>query len=54
MCFKKKYKYDLVLLVIWKVYCDIVEFFIGWDWNGDGKLDYGIVGNWVKGDILMF
>ncbi len=51
--FKTKYKYDLVPPANWKEYRDIAEFFTGWDWNGDGKPDYGIAGNRVKGDISM-
>lgn len=51
--FKKKYRYDLAPPATWKEYRDIAEFFTGWDWNGDGKPDYGVAGNRVKGDISM-
>ncbi|MBV5299272.1 MAG: extracellular solute-binding protein [Rhodoferax sp.] len=51
--FKKKYKYDLSAPATWKNYRDVAEFFTGWDWSGDGKPDYGIAGNRVKGDISM-
>lgn len=51
--FKKKYHYDLAPPTTWKEYRDIAAFFTGWDWNGDGKPDYGIAGNRVKGDISM-
>jgi multiple sugar transport system substrate-binding protein len=51
--FKKKYGYDLAPPATWKQYRDIAQFFTGWDWNGDGKPDYGIAGNRVKGDISM-
>jgi hypothetical protein len=27
--------------------------FTGWDWNGDGEADYGIVGNRAQDDISM-
>lgn len=51
--FKKKYHYDLTPPATWKAYRDVAEFFTGWDWNGDGKPDFGIAGNRVKGDISM-
>ena len=51
--FKKKYRYDLAPPATWKEYRDVAEFFTGWDWNGDGKPDYGVAGNRVKGDISM-
>lgn len=49
--FKKRYGYDLAPPSTWKQYRDIAAFFTGWDWNGDGKPDYGIAGNRIKGDI---
>lgn len=51
--FSRKYGYDLAPPATWKQYRDIAEFFTGWDWNGDGKADYGIAGNRVQGDISM-
>jgi len=51
--FKSRYKYDLAVPVTWQHYRDVAEFFTGWDWSGDGKPDYGIAGNRVKGDISM-
>jgi multiple sugar transport system substrate-binding protein len=51
--FKKRYGYDLAPPGTWKQYRDVAEFFTGWDWNGDGKPDYGIAGNRVMGDISM-
>lgn len=51
--FKKKYNYPLAVPATWKAYRDVAEFFTGWDWNGDGKPDFGIAGNRVKGDISM-
>jgi multiple sugar transport system substrate-binding protein len=51
--FRKKYKYDLTPPANWKQYRDVAEFFTGWDWSGDGKPDFGIAGNRVKGDISM-
>ena len=49
--FRKRYGYDLAPPATWLAYRDIAEFFTGWDWNGDGKPDYGIAGNRIKGDI---
>jgi multiple sugar transport system substrate-binding protein len=51
--FKKRYGYELGVPTTWKEYRDIAEFFTGWDWNDDGRPDYGIAGNRVKGDISM-
>jgi len=51
--FKKKYNYPLAVPTTWKAYRDVAEFFTGWDWSGDGKPDYGVAGNRVKGDISM-
>ena len=51
--FKAKYGYELAAPASWKEYRDIAEFFTGWDWNNDGKPDYGIAGNRVKDDISM-
>ncbi len=42
--FKEKYGYDLsVPPRTWQEVRDVAEFFNGWDWNGDGEPDYGIV-----------
>lgn len=51
--FKKKFGYDLAPPATWREYRDIAQFFTGWDWSGDGKPDFGIAGNRVKGDISM-
>lgn len=51
--FQNKYGYELAPPATWRQYRDIAEFFTGWDWSGDGKPDYGIAGNRVKGDISM-
>jgi multiple sugar transport system substrate-binding protein len=51
--FRKRHGYDLAPPATWREYRDIAEFFTGWDWSGDGKPDYGIAGNRVKGDISM-
>lgn len=49
--FKKQFGYDLAPPLTWKAYRDIAKFFTGWDWDGDGKPNYGIAGSRVKGDI---
>lgn len=42
--FKAKYGYDLpVPPRTWKQVRDIAEFFHGWDWDGDGHMNYGVV-----------
>jgi len=51
--FKNKYRYELAVPTTWQSYRDVAEFFTGWDWSGDGKPDYGLAGNRVKGDISM-
>jgi multiple sugar transport system substrate-binding protein len=51
--FQAQFGYELVPPATWQAYRDIAQFFTGWDWNGDGKPDYGIAGNRVKGDISM-
>ncbi|HHY47155.1 MAG TPA: extracellular solute-binding protein [Firmicutes bacterium] len=47
--FKKKYGYDLQPPKTWKMYKDIAEFFTGWDWDGDGKPNYGVVESMARG-----
>ena len=40
--FREKYGYDLpVPPKTWEEYRDVAEFFNGWDWDNDGKIDYG-------------
>ena len=39
--FEDKYGYPLAPPKTWKEYKDIAEFFNGWDWDKDGKTDYG-------------
>lgn len=42
--FKEKYGYDLpVPPRTWKEVRDIAEFFNGWDWDNDGRPEYGVV-----------
>lgn len=41
--FKAKYGYDLpVPPETWKQLEDVADFFNGWDWDGDGEVEYGI------------
>jgi len=46
--FKEKYKYDLNPPRTWEEYRDIAEFATGWDWDGDGKVEYGVVESMKK------
>ena len=39
--FKAKYGYDLAPPKAWKEVRDTAEFFNGWDWDGDGRKEYG-------------
>jgi len=41
--FKEKYGYDLAPPKTWQQVRDIAEFFNGWDWDGDGRKEYGVV-----------
>ncbi len=39
--FKQKYGYAMKLPDTWDEYYDMCEFANGWDWDGDGKVEYG-------------
>lgn len=41
--FKEKYGYDLAPPKTYKEYNDIARFFTGWDWDHDGKPNYGTI-----------
>jgi len=41
--FKEKYGYDLEPPKTWQQVRDAAEFFNGWDWDGDGREEYGVV-----------
>jgi len=41
--FKAKYGYDLAPPETWDQHRDIAEFFNAWDWDGDGRDEYGVV-----------
>ena len=47
--FKQKYGYDLHPPNTWKEYRDMAEFFTGWDWDGDGQVEYGGGECWKSG-----
>lgn len=47
--FKQVYSYELDVPKTWAQYSDIAKFFNGWDWNNDGKIDYGIAEPRLKG-----
>ncbi len=48
--FKAKYGYDLAPPKTWAQVRDVAEFFNGWDWDGDGRKEYGVVEAMRKGD----
>ncbi|MFQ6067013.1 MAG: extracellular solute-binding protein [bacterium] len=48
--FKAKYGYDLAPPKTWAQVRDIAEFFNGWDWDGDGRKEYGVAEAMRKGD----
>jgi len=39
--FKAQYGYELQPPQDYKQYCDVAEFFTGWDWDNDGEDEYG-------------
>lgn len=51
--FLKAYGYALEAPRTWKEYADIAEFFNGWDWDKDGKIEYGNAGLRVRGDVTL-
>lgn len=51
--FKARYGYPLSPPKTWEAFKDAVEFFNGWDWDKDGKVEYGTAGLRVKNDISM-
>jgi len=48
--FKDKYGYELGAPRTWDQVRDLAEFFNGWDWDGDGRKEYGVVEAMRKGD----
>ncbi len=51
--FLEQYGYALEAPTTWKQYLDIAEFFNGWDWDNDGKIEYGISGLRIAGDVTL-
>jgi len=51
--FKEKTGHDLAVPTTWEQYDEIARVFNGWDWDGDGKKNYGSA-EVVKRDDLMF
>ncbi|MDX1295514.1 MAG: extracellular solute-binding protein, partial [Sulfurimonadaceae bacterium] len=51
--FKAQYGYELAPPKTWKEYMQIASFFNGWDWDRDGKVENGISGSRVKGDVTL-
>ncbi len=51
--FKEKYGYNLpVPPDTWDELGDVAKFFTGWDWNGDGKVEYGLsFSPWLRGFV---
>ncbi len=47
--FKAEYGYDLAPPKTWAEVRDVAEFFNGWDWDGDGRIEYGVVEGMRKG-----
>jgi len=54
--FQREYGYELLPPKTWNQYKDIAKFFTGWDWDNDGKVEYGIAESRLKGygTILQF
>lgn len=51
--FQNRYGYPLTPPKTWKSFRDVAQFFNGWDWDHDGKVEYGMAGLRVKNDISM-
>ena len=49
--FKEKYGRDLTVPVTWDEYIECAEFFNGWDWDGDGELEYGTIEAMAPKDV---
>ncbi len=49
--FKEKYGRDLTVPKTWLEYRDVAEFFNGWDWDGDGEVEYGTIEAMAPKDV---
>ena len=49
--FQEKYGYELTVPTTWDQYIDVAEFFNGWDWDGDGELEYGTIEAMAPKDV---
>jgi multiple sugar transport system substrate-binding protein len=52
--FKEKYGYELAPPDTWDEYIDIAEFFNGWDWDGDGQINYGCSEMAKRGEVFFW
>jgi|TARA_R110002033_G_scaffold20278_2_gene51188 multiple sugar transport system substrate-binding protein len=52
--FKNEFGYDLAVPKTWAEYKDIAQFFNAWDWDNDGKIEYGFAESRKKGYGTMF
>ncbi len=51
--FQQEYGYPLQVPVTWKQFYHIAEFFHGWDWDGDGEVEYGLAGSRLSNSASM-
>jgi multiple sugar transport system substrate-binding protein len=52
--FKAAYNYDLKPPETWDEYQDVAKFFNGRDWDGSGKLKYGVAEAWQRGGYAFW
>ena len=51
--FLNRFGFELAPPKTWKEYLDIASFFNNWDWDNDGKIEYGNAGLRIKGDVAL-
>ena len=49
--FKEEFGYDLEVPTTWAKYIDAAKFFNGWDWDGDGEIEYGTIEAMAPKDV---
>lgn len=49
----KTYNTKLDIPKTWNEYIQISKFFTNWDWDSDGKIEYGNAGLRIKGDVSL-